>query len=146
MTSAMNDERFMQRALVLARMGAGLTLPNPRVGAVLVRGGKVIGEGFHKRAGGPHAEVNAVADAKKRGHAVAGATLYVTLEPCSTQGRTPPCTGLIMREKIARVVFAATDPNPAHVDAAARLLRVAGIEVLSGLLAEEAAALNRDFN
>jgi len=136
----------MRRALELARLGAGLTLPNPRVGAVLVRGGKIIGEGFHRRAGEAHAEVNAVADAKKRGHAVAGATIYVTLEPCSTQGRTPPCTGLILREKIARVVFAATDPNPAHAGAAAKLLREAGVEVSSGLLAEEATALNRDFN
>jgi diaminohydroxyphosphoribosylaminopyrimidine deaminase/5-amino-6-(5-phosphoribosylamino)uracil reductase len=138
--------RHMRRALALARQGLGLTLPNPRVGAVLVRGGRVIGEGFHRRAGGPHAEVNAVADAKKRGHPVAGATLYVTLEPCSTHGRTPPCTGLILREKIARVVFAATDPNPAHAGVATRLLTAAGVKVSSGLLAGEAAALNRDFN
>jgi diaminohydroxyphosphoribosylaminopyrimidine deaminase/5-amino-6-(5-phosphoribosylamino)uracil reductase len=141
-----SDTRFMKRALELARLGAGRTLPNPRVGAVLVRGNRVIGEGYHHRAGGPHAEVNAVRDAKKRGHAVAGATLYVTLEPCSTQGRTPPCTGLILREKIARVVFAATDPNPAHAGAATQLLRKAGVEVSSGLRADEAAALNRDFN
>jgi diaminohydroxyphosphoribosylaminopyrimidine deaminase/5-amino-6-(5-phosphoribosylamino)uracil reductase len=136
----------LRRALELARLGAGLTLPNPRVGAVLARGGRVVGEGWHRRAGGPHAEVNAVADAKKRGHAVEGATLYVTLEPCSTQGRTPPCTGLILREKIGRVVFAATDPNPVHAGAATRLLRGAGVEVSSGLMAEEAAAMNRDFN
>jgi diaminohydroxyphosphoribosylaminopyrimidine deaminase/5-amino-6-(5-phosphoribosylamino)uracil reductase len=138
--------RFLRRALELAQRGSGLTLPNPRVGAVLVRGGKVIGEGFHQRAGGPHAEVHAVADAKRLGHSVAGATLYVTLEPCSTHGRTPPCTELILREKIARVVFAATDPNPAHAGAAARLLRAAGVKVFSGLLADEATALNRDFN
>ena len=145
-TSLATDRRYLRRALELARLGAGLTLPNPRVGAVLVRGGKIIGEGYHQRAGSPHAEVYAVADAKKRGHAVAGATLYVTLEPCSTHGRTPPCTNLILREKIARVVFAATDPNPAHAGAAKRLLRAAGVEVSSGLFAEEAAALNRDFN
>ncbi len=136
----------MKRALELAWLGSGLTLPNPQVGAVLVRGGKIIGEGYHRRTGGPHAEVNAVADAKKRGHRVAGATLYVTLEPCSTQGRTPPCTELILREKMARVVFGATDPNPAHAGAAMRLLRKAGVEVSSGLLAAEATALNRDFN
>ena len=140
------DSRFLRRALELARLGSGLTLPNPRVGAVLVRGGKIIGEGWHRRAGTAHAEVNAVAEAKRRGHAVAGATLYVTLEPCTTHGRTPPCTDLIRREKIARVVFAATDPNPAHVGAAVRVLRAAGVEVSSGLLADEAAALNRDFN
>lgn len=144
--SSSADLRHLRRALELARLGAGLTLPNPRVGAVLVRGGKIIGEGYHRRAGTPHAEVHAVADAKRRGHAVAGATLYVTLEPCSTHGRTPPCTDLILREKIARVVFAATDPNPAHAGAAMRLLRAAGVEVSSGLLAEEAASLNRDFN
>ena len=140
------DRRHLRRALELARLGSGLTLPNPRVGAVLVRDGKVIGEGYHRRAGTAHAEVNAVADAHKRGHSSEGATLYVTLEPCSTQGRTPPCTGLILREKIARVVFAATDPNPAHAGAAARLLRAAGVKVSSGLLAEDATALNRDFN
>ena len=140
------DSRFLRRALALAAMGSGLTLPNPRVGAVLVRGGRIIGEGYHKRAGSAHAEVNAVADAKRHGHSVAGATLYVTLEPCSTHGRTPPCTGLILREKIGRVVFATTDPNPAHAGAAMRLLRAAGVDVSSGLLADEAAALNRDFN
>jgi diaminohydroxyphosphoribosylaminopyrimidine deaminase/5-amino-6-(5-phosphoribosylamino)uracil reductase len=132
--------------LELARLGAGLTLPNPRVGAVLVRAGRIISEGYHRRAGSAHAEVNAVADAEKRGHVVEGATLYVTLEPCSTQGRTPPCTGLILRKKIKRVVFAATDPNPAHAGVATKLLRAAGVVVSSGLLAEEATALNRDFN
>lgn len=112
----------------------------------MVKGGKIIGEGYHQRAGSPHAEVNAVADAEKWGHNVEGATIYVTLEPCSTHGHTPPCTGLILRKKIARVVFAATDPNPAHAGAAARLLRAAGVAVSSGQLADEAAALNRDFN
>jgi diaminohydroxyphosphoribosylaminopyrimidine deaminase / 5-amino-6-(5-phosphoribosylamino)uracil reductase len=140
------DQRYLRGALELAQLGSGLTLPNPRVGAVLVRGGRIIGEGYHQCAGGPHAEVHAIADAKKRGHSIVGATLYVTLEPCSTHGRTPPCTKLILREKIARVVFAATDPNPAHAGAATRLLRAAGVEVSSGLLADEATALNRDFN
>ena len=142
------DRQFLQRAIELARLGHGLTLPNPRVGAVLVRGGKIIGEGHHERAGTAHAEVHAVDDAKKRGHAklIQGATLYVSLEPCSTRGRTPPCTGLILREKIGRVVFAATDPNPAHAGAAARLLRAAGVKISHGSLAKEAEALNRDFN
>jgi diaminohydroxyphosphoribosylaminopyrimidine deaminase / 5-amino-6-(5-phosphoribosylamino)uracil reductase len=145
-TSSSADRRFLRRAIELAALGSGLTFPNPRVGAVLVRGGRIIGEGFHRRAGTPHAEVHAVRAAKRAGHVVAGATLYVSLEPCSTRGRTPPCTGLILREKIARVVFAATDPNPAHAGAAARLLRAARVEVSHGLLADEAAALNRDFN
>jgi diaminohydroxyphosphoribosylaminopyrimidine deaminase/5-amino-6-(5-phosphoribosylamino)uracil reductase len=142
------DRQFLQRAIELAKLGHGLTLPNPRVGALLVRNGKIIGEGHHARVGKAHAEVKAVADAKGRGHAklIPGATLYVSLEPCSTQGRTPPCTGLILREKIGRVVFAATDPNPAHAGAAARLLRRAGVEVSHGLLAGAAAVLNRDFN
>ena len=140
------DHRFMRRALAFAKMGSGLTLPNPRVGAVLVRDGKIIGEGFHHRAGTPHAEVHAVADARKRRHSCVGSTLYVTLEPCSTKGRTPPCTDLILREKIARVVFAATDPNPAHAGRAVDILSAAGVQVSVGLLAEEAAALNRDFN
>jgi diaminohydroxyphosphoribosylaminopyrimidine deaminase/5-amino-6-(5-phosphoribosylamino)uracil reductase len=144
--SSSPDLRFLRRAFELAKLGNGLTLPNPRVGAVLVRGGKIIGEGYHRRAGTAHAEVHAVADAKRRGHAVAGATLYVSLEPCSTQGRTPPCTELIVREKIERVVFAATDPNPAHAGAAAQRLRAAGIKVSHGQLADETAALNRDFN
>ena len=136
----------MRRALELARLGIGLTLPNPRVGAVLIRHNRIIGEGHHQRAGTAHAEVHAVADAKKSGHSVAGSTLYVTLEPCSTHGRTPPCTDLIIREKIARVVFAATDPNPAHAGAARKLFQAAGIKVSSGLLAAEAETLNRDFN
>jgi diaminohydroxyphosphoribosylaminopyrimidine deaminase/5-amino-6-(5-phosphoribosylamino)uracil reductase len=140
------DKRYLRHALGLAQLGEGLTLPNPQVGAVLVQGCRIIGEGYHRRAGTPHAEVHAVADAKKRGHRVAGATLYVTLEPCSTYGRTPPCTDLILREKIKRVVFAAADPNPAHAGGAMRVLRAAGIEVASGLLAAEATALNRDFN
>jgi diaminohydroxyphosphoribosylaminopyrimidine deaminase/5-amino-6-(5-phosphoribosylamino)uracil reductase len=140
------DRRFMRRALELAQLGLGLTLPNPRVGAVLVRNNRIIGEGHHQRAGTAHAEVHALADAKKRGHRVAGSTLYVTLEPCSTHGRTPPCTNLIIHEKIARVVFAATDPNLAHAGAARKLLQSAGIKVSSGLMAAEAQALNRDFN
>ena len=136
----------MRRALELARIGIGLTLPNPRVGAVLVRNGQIIGAGYHWRAGTPHAEVHAIHDARQRGNPAEGATLYVTLEPCSTQGRTPPCTDLIIREKISRVVYAATDPNPAHAGAAGRILRATGISVSTGLMAEEAVALNRDFN
>jgi diaminohydroxyphosphoribosylaminopyrimidine deaminase/5-amino-6-(5-phosphoribosylamino)uracil reductase len=146
MSLARRDRHFLLHALKLARLGHGLTLPNPLVGAVLVRKGRVIGQGYHQRAGQPHAEVNAIADAHRRGHSPAGATIYVTLEPCSTHGRTPPCTDLILREKVARVVFAATDPNPAHAGCAVSLLRKHGVEVSHGLLAREAAALNRGFN
>lgn len=136
----------MRRALALAARGVGLTSPNPAVGAVLVKGGQVIGEGFHTRAGKPHAEVEAVRHARRQGHAIAGATLYVTLEPCSTCGRMPACTGLILKEKIKRVVVAATDPNPRHAGAGFALLRAAGVKVASGLCAAESADLNRAFN
>ncbi len=136
----------MLRALELARKGKGRTSPNPCVGAVLVSKGRLIGEGYHRKAGSPHAEVEAVRDARKRGNSPAGATLYVTLEPCCTHGRTPPCTELILKEKIKRVVIAAQDPNPAHAGRGLKLLRKAGIRVESGLLEKEATDLNRDFN
>jgi len=131
----------MQRALALARRGTGRTSPNPCVGAVIARGGKIIGEGWHQRAGEAHAEINAL-----RGVNARGATLYVTLEPCSTHGRTPPCTDAIIVAGIRRVVVAATDPNPKHRGRGLRLLRKTGIRVESGLLAEEATALNAAFN
>lgn len=136
----------MSHALELAQRGIGLTNPNPRVGAVIVRSGTILGEGFHKKAGEPHAEINAIADAQKRGNKIAGATIYVTLEPCCTQGRTPPCTEAIKREKLKRVVVGAVDPNPHHAGHGLTILRRAGITVTSGVLAKEAAALNRDFN
>lgn len=144
--SSATDLLYMSRALELAQRGVGLTNPNPRVGAVIVRSGKIIGEGFHLKAGEAHAEVNAIADAKKRGEKIAGATLYVTLEPCCTHGRTPPCTDAIQREKIKRVVVGAVDPNPRHAGHGLDILRRAGIAVTSGVLAKESAALNRDFN
>ena len=131
----------MRHALKLARRGTGKTSPNPVVGAVLVRAGKIIGEGWHKRAGGPHAEVFALADGKAR-----GATLYVTLEPCCTHGRTPPCTDAIIAAGIRRVVVAATDPNPKHTRRGFSQLRRAGIQVTTGVLAREATALNAAFN
>src|SRR5260370_42589816 len=142
----MTDVYFMQFALRLARRGLGATSPNPLVGAILVRGGKIIGRGWHRRAGGPHAEIEALRDAQKHGHNPKGATLYVTLEPCCTHGRTPPCTDAIIAAGIKRVVAAATDPNPAHAGRAFRILRRAGIEVVNGLLAGEAARLNEGFN
>ena len=140
------DRRHLRRALALARRALGDTRPNPMVGAVLVRGGRVLGEGWHHRAGQPHAEIEAFLDAERRGNAPAGATLYVTLEPCCTHGRTPPCTDAIIAAGITRVVVAATDPNPAHAGHGFELLRQAGIQVDTGLLADAATRLNAGFN
>ena len=139
-------QQIMRLALRLARRGYGLTSPNPMVGAVLVKSGKIIGRGWHHRAGQPHAEVEAIRDATRRGHRTKGATLYVTLEPCSTQGRTPPCTEAISAAGIRRVVVGATDPNPRHRGKAFAILKQAGIKVTSGVLAEECANLNEAFN
>lgn len=140
------DERFMAQALRLAKRAYGRTSPNPMVGAVLVREGQVIGRGWHHKAGAPHAEVEALADAARRRHAVAGATIYVTMEPCCTYGRTPPCTEALMRAGVSRVVVAAVDPNPRHAGRGLELLRQAGITVDSGALAAESQRLNEAFN
>lgn len=109
-----SDEQLMREALRLAKRARGETSPNPLVGAVMARRGKIIGRGWHHRAGLPHAEVEAIADAKRKGNLTKGTTLYVTLEPCSTSGRMPPCTRAIIGAGISRVVIAATDPNPEH--------------------------------
>ena len=130
----------MLRALELAERGRGLTSPNPLVGAVVVRDGRVIGEGAHLRAGGPHAEIEALAAA---GDAARGATLYVTLEPCAHHGRTPPCAPAVLRAGVARVVAAMKDPNPLVAGGGADLLRAGGVAVEVGLLGEEAARQNR---
>jgi diaminohydroxyphosphoribosylaminopyrimidine deaminase / 5-amino-6-(5-phosphoribosylamino)uracil reductase len=116
------------------------------VGAVLVRGGRTIGEGWHRKAGEPHAEIEAIRDAQQRGRRIAGSTLYVTLEPCCTQGRTPPCTEAILRSGIARVVVAAVDPNPRHAGEGIRILRKGGIRVEQGSLEDEATEINEAFN
>jgi diaminohydroxyphosphoribosylaminopyrimidine deaminase / 5-amino-6-(5-phosphoribosylamino)uracil reductase len=137
---------MMRLALRLARRGYGATSPNPMVGAVLVKNGKIIGRGWHHSAGRPHAEIEALRDAARRGNQPAGATLYVTLEPCCTHGRTPPCTDAIIAARIKKVVVAATDPNPAHCGKAFRLLRRKGIEVVTDILASEATRLNEAFN
>jgi diaminohydroxyphosphoribosylaminopyrimidine deaminase/5-amino-6-(5-phosphoribosylamino)uracil reductase len=113
-TASAAHRAHMSAALQLARRGYGATSPNPMVGAVLVRGRTILGRGWHRQAGGPHAEIEALEDARRRGLSARGATLYVTLEPCSTHGRTPPCTEAIRAAQLARVVVAATDPNPAH--------------------------------
>ena len=142
----MTDAQFMRLALRLARRGYGATSPNPMVGAVLVKGGKIIGRGWHRRAGLPHAEIEALRDAQKRGHSPRGATLYVTLEPCCTHGRTPPCTEAIIAAGIKRVIIGATDPNPQHVGKGFKILQRVGIEVVYGVLGDECAELNEVFN
>ena len=136
----------MRLAVRLARRGYGATSPNPMVGAVLVKAGRVIGRGWHRRAGGPHAEIEALRDAQRRHHRVEGATLYVTLEPCCTQGRTPPCTQAIIEARIAQVVAGATDPNPRHAGRGFAILRDSGVTVVRGLLAGPCQRLNPAFN
>jgi diaminohydroxyphosphoribosylaminopyrimidine deaminase/5-amino-6-(5-phosphoribosylamino)uracil reductase len=126
----MSDAQTMRLALRLARHGYGTASPNPMVGAVLVKRGKVIGRGWHRRAGLPHAEIEALRDAQQRGHNLRGATLYVTLEPCCTHGRTPPCTEAIIAAGIKRVVAGAVDPNPKHAGRGFGILKRAGIKVV----------------
>jgi diaminohydroxyphosphoribosylaminopyrimidine deaminase/5-amino-6-(5-phosphoribosylamino)uracil reductase len=140
------DSDYMRLALRLALRGYGATSPNPMVGAVLVRAGRVIGRGWHRRAGGPHAEIEALEDARRRHQRLEGAALYVTLEPCSTHGRTPPCTEAIIQRRLSRVVAGATDPNPRHAGRGFALLRQAGLTVVHGLLAGPCERLNRAFN
>lgn len=140
------NSEYMRLALRLARRGYGRTSPNPMVGAVLVKGGRIVGQGWHRRAGEPHAEIMAIHDAARRGNAVKGSTLYVTLEPCSTHGRTPPCTGTIIRTGIKRVIIGATDPNPRHCGKGFETLKRAGVYVTAGILAQECEDLNEAFN
>jgi diaminohydroxyphosphoribosylaminopyrimidine deaminase / 5-amino-6-(5-phosphoribosylamino)uracil reductase len=123
--------KYMRLALRLALRGYGMTSPNPMVGVVLVKGGKIIGRGWHHRAGLPHAEIEALRDAQKRGQNPRGSTLYVTLEPCSTHGRTPPCCEAIIAAGIQRVVVGAIDPNPNHAGKGFNILRRAGVEVVA---------------
>ena len=139
---ARDDAGWMARALELAERGRGLTSPNPLVGAVVVREGHIIGEGFHARAGGPHAEVEALARA---GAAARGATLYVTLEPCNHVGRTAPCVDAVLAAGVRRVVAAIADTNPRVRGGGAARLRAAGVEVSLGCGAGEARAQNRVF-
>lgn len=137
------DRFYMRIALMLAEKGRGQTSPNPLVGAVIVKEGRVIGHGYHEQYGRPHAEVNAIKNATEP---VEGATIYVTLEPCVHFGKTPPCTDLIIKSKIKRVVVAATDPNPLVAGKGIQLLQEAGIEVREGVLREESEKLNEVFN
>jgi diaminohydroxyphosphoribosylaminopyrimidine deaminase/5-amino-6-(5-phosphoribosylamino)uracil reductase len=136
------DEAFMRLAIREARKGLGKTIPNPAVGALLVRHGQVITKGWHRAAGSAHAEIEALRKAPNP----AGCTLYVTLEPCSTRGRTPPCTQAIIDAGISRVVYGATDPNPSHSGRAKKILQKAGVKVSSGLLAAECSSINAAWN
>lgn len=141
------DEKWMSLAIAEARRGMGKTAPNPPVGAVIVKNGALLGKGWHRRAGQPHAEREAIADVVRAHGAAAlvGTTAYVTLEPCSTQGRTPPCVNGLIEAGVARVVYACEDPNPAHAGRADHLLQQAGIAVESGVMREEAWHILRPF-
>lgn len=137
-----NDEYFMREAIKLARLGGGYTSPNPRVGAVIVKNGRIIGRGWHQRFGTLHAERNAIADLKEDAK---DATLYVTLEPCCHYGKTPPCTEAIIASGIKRVVAGSSDPNPLVAGKGFKILEDEGIEVVSGVLEKECEAVNKPF-
>ncbi len=139
----MRDRFYMQMALGLAVRGRGHTLPNPMVGAVVVRDGRVVGRGWHDYYGGPHAEVNALGAA---GEAARGATLYVTLEPCNHTGQTPPCTRRILAAGVKTVVVAANDPNPGVTGSGNAWLRKHGVSIKLGVCADEAILLNEALN
>ena len=139
---AIQDTGYMARAIQLAERGLYTTMPNPRVGCILVKDNCIIGEGWHQKAGEGHAEVNALRDA---GDEATGATAYVTLEPCSHQGKTPPCAMALIKAGVSRVVVAMEDPNPQVAGSGHQALRKAGIEVVVGILALESAALNPGY-
>lgn len=141
----MPEEKYMRRAIELAKKGSDHVNPNPLVGAVIVRDGEIIGEGYHECYGQLHAERNAIANAKKRGNSLEGSTIYVTLEPCCHYGKTPPCTEAIIEEKIARVVVGSDDPNPLVSGKGFQMLREKGIEVIPHFLKEECDAMNHVF-
>lgn len=141
----MPEEKYMRRAIKLAKKGSGHVNPNPLVGAVIVRDGEIIGEGYHECYGQLHAERNAIANAKKRGNSLEGSTIYVTLEPCCHYGKTPPCTEAIIEEKIARVVVGSDDPNLLVSGKGFQMLREKGIEVIPHFLKEECDAMNHVF-
>lgn len=138
----MNEQKYMLRAIELAKLGSGWTNPNPNVGAVIVKDGKIIGEGYHKKCGELHAERNAFASLTESAE---GATIYVTLEPCCHHGQTPPCTEAIIENKIAKVVIGSRDPNPLVAGKGAALLRENGIEVIDDFMKEECDELNAIF-
>lgn len=137
------NESYMSLALALAEHGRGTTSPNPMVGALIIKDGRIIGQGFHLQAGGPHAEIHAL---KEAGASAQGATLVVTLEPCCHHGRTPPCTNAIIEAGITHVIIGAQDPNPLVAGKGIETLKAAGITVTTGVLAKTAEALNVAFN
>jgi diaminohydroxyphosphoribosylaminopyrimidine deaminase/5-amino-6-(5-phosphoribosylamino)uracil reductase len=137
-----NDEKYMRLAIELAEKAKGRTSPNPMVGAVIVKNNEIVGKGYHQKAGTPHAEVHAIKDA---GEKAKDATIYVSLEPCSHYGRTPPCTQAIINAGLSRVVMAMTDPNPRVNGSGRKILESHGIEVTSGIFEEEARKLNEFF-
>ncbi|MBX9652763.1 bifunctional diaminohydroxyphosphoribosylaminopyrimidine deaminase/5-amino-6-(5-phosphoribosylamino)uracil reductase RibD [bacterium] len=137
-----SDVEYMKRALLLAEKGRGRVEPNPMVGSVVVKDGRIVGEGYHEIYGGPHGEINAI---DKAGDLAKGATLYVTLEPCCHHGKRPPCTERVIASGVRRVVYAMTDPFPLVAGKGGEQLRQAGIEVSTGVLEEDAAALNAPF-
>src|ERR1039457_1120585 len=141
MTSAI-DAKYMKRALKLARKGVGKTSPNPAVGCVIVRDCIIVGEGWHKKAGTPHAEIHAL---EMAGSAAAGADVYVTLEPCCHSGKTPPCSDALIAAGVKRVVAGMSDPNPMVWGGGLAALKNAGIEVICGVLEVECRELNRAF-
>ncbi len=142
-----NNLKYMQKAFSLAKKGEGHTSPNPMVGAVLVKKGKIIGSGYHKKAGFPHAEIEAFNDAKKKGNSIIGSTLYVTLEPCCHTGKkTPPCTEALVREKVKKVYVSTLDPNPKVSGNGVKFLKDNGIDVEVGLLENKTQKMNEFFN
>lgn len=141
-----SDTEFMKLALKLARTAEGMTSPNPLVGAVLVKNGNIIGQGYHRKAGLPHAEIEAFTDARNKNNEIKSSTLYVNLEPCCHSGKkTPPCTEAIVREQVGRVVVGTTDPNPRVSGKGVEFLRNKGIRVDVGLLENECSSLNEIF-
>ena len=136
------DEKYMQRAITLAKKGIGKTHPNPAVGCIIVKNGTIIGEGWHKQAGGPHAEIHAL---EMAGTAAQGAEVYVTLEPCSHTGKTPPCSDALIKAGVKRVVAGMSDPNPQVNGGGLQALQQAGIETLCGVLEDKCRAINRPF-
>ena len=139
------DEYYMKEAIELAKKGIGKVNPNPLVGAVIVKNNEIIGSGYHQTYGEVHAEINAITDAESKGISVEGATIYVTLEPCSHYGKTPPCALKIVDKKFKRVVVGSNDPNPLVSGRGLEMIRNAGIEVITGILETECTEINKVF-